>query len=191
MSGQALAAPFFAAAALLALAGAAKVRRPQPLGRALRTLGLPSASGVVRAFGTLEFGVGVLALVDPAPAAALALAVLYGVFTVFLLWAIVARVPLDSCGCLGERDTPPSVVHVTLDLAAAVVAILVSRTSLESAPLFLAHLSYLAVPFAVGLAAAGYLAYLSVALAPELLSAPAERQAGAETTEERSQPNAG
>ena len=191
MSGQALAAPFFAAAALLALAGAAKVRRPQPLGRALRTLGLPSASGVVRAFGTLEVGVGVLALVDPAPASALALAALYGVFTAFLLWAIVARVPLDSCGCLGERDTPPSVVHVTLDLAAAVVAILVSRTSLESAPLFLAHLSYLAVPFAVGLAAAGYLAYLSVALAPELLSAPAERQAGAETTEERSQPNAG
>ena len=32
------------------------------------------------------------------------------------------RAPISSCGCFGKVDTPPSVVHVVLDVAAAAVA---------------------------------------------------------------------
>lgn len=190
MNGDALAAPFFIAAALLALAGASKVHRPRPLTRALRTLGLPATGAAVRAFGALEVGIGGLALADPAPAIALALAAMYGGFSLFLLYAIIARVPLDSCGCLGEREAPPSGVHVVLDLIAVGVSIVVARSSLEGAPLFIAHLSYRAVPFTLGAAAAAYLAYLSAAFAHEVLGAPSQVRPQ-HANGERSESNAG
>ena len=36
--------------------------------------------------------------------------------------ALARRVPLSSCGCFGADDTPPTVTHLVVDLAAAGVA---------------------------------------------------------------------
>ena len=46
--------PLLAAAALLAVAGVAKLRRPAPTGLALARLGLPGSDGLVRTLGAVE-----------------------------------------------------------------------------------------------------------------------------------------
>ena len=38
----------------------------------------------------------------------------YTVFLVFSVLALVRRLPIDSCGCLGKLETPPSWRHVVV-----------------------------------------------------------------------------
>jgi hypothetical protein len=178
-----LVAPFFVAAALMALSGAAKLRRPDSLARTLGAAGLPDRVWLVRALATAEVAVGVACLVVPAPRTALALAGLYAVFAAFLLYVVAAKLPVPSCGCLGERETPPSLVHVGLDVGAAGVAVLVALDPVPPVHEALRDLSYAAPPFLAGCLAAGYLAYLAVAFLPGLMVAPG--RAGGETSNER------
>jgi hypothetical protein len=73
----------------------------------------------VRAFAAGEVALGLWSLSSPGRASAAALTVLYAGFAGFLAFLILGRVEVSSCGCAGERDLPPSWVHVGLNLAAA------------------------------------------------------------------------
>ena len=50
-------------------------------------------------------------------------AVSYLAFAGFVIVALRSGAPISSCGCFGKVDTPPSVVHVVLDVAFAGVAV--------------------------------------------------------------------
>ncbi len=166
-----VAAPFFVASTILALGGVAKVREPEHLSQVLRVTELPSRLAFVRIVGCFELAAGVAALIRPDVWTGTAVSALYALFALFLVWVIARKVPVSSCGCLGARETPPSLIHVVLNLGAVAAAVTVA-SGIRPAGLvsFLAHLSYLGVPFVIGASAIGYLAYLSVALLPTALS---------------------
>jgi hypothetical protein len=112
----------FAAVAAIALgllgaAGVAKTVDPEPTAGAMRASRLPSKTWVVRLLGVVETAAAVLGLavgglwVIPA-------ALLYLGFLVFTWLAVRNVVPVQSCGCFGREDTPPSWFHVGFNLVA-------------------------------------------------------------------------
>lgn len=107
-------APVLAGAALLALAGAGKVRRPAPTVGALRSVGVRAGRRAVRALGVAELvlAVAVIAPGGPLPTALLGLA--YLGFTGFVAVALRTGGALSSCGCLGRPDTPPTRTHAAV-----------------------------------------------------------------------------
>ena len=162
-----LASPFFAAAGLLVVSGAAKIRHPGPAGRALATLDLPSGRRSVQAIGVGELVVGAWCLFTPSTASAATLGLLYAAFAAFLALQLRAKTPGASCGCLGSQDASPSLVHIALDLAAAVTAVVVATAPPRGVVAFSAALSMGGVPFLLGTALIAYLAYLIAAFLPK------------------------
>lgn len=122
----ALVVPYAAAAALLAVAGVPKVRDPGNLVRAVRSVGMPFGRHSVRAFAAAEVAVAVAALLVPGRATAVLLAVVYAVFTAFVVLALRRGGVLSSCGCFGRADTPPTRAHALVTGAASVVGLLVA-----------------------------------------------------------------
>jgi hypothetical protein len=120
---DALAGPFAAAGALLALGGVFKVARPLPTAGALRAVGARPPVAAVRALGAGEAVVGVAAVLTGSPALAALVAAAYLAFTAFVVIAMRGGTALQSCGCFGEVETPPSEVHVLLDVGFACTAL--------------------------------------------------------------------
>lgn len=119
---EALAGPFAAAAALLALGGAPKVRRPGSTARALRAVGLPSATVLVRALGVAEVLIGAGALTLGTAPFAWLVAASYAGFTAFVALALRRGTAVDSCGCFGRPDTPATASHLLVTDGFAVIA---------------------------------------------------------------------
>ena len=118
---------------LLVLAGSKKLVDPAPTVGALRSAGWPSAGPLVRLLGAVEMGVAGWFLVAGGPVPAILGALLYAGFAVFVGRALVRDVPISSCGCLGSRDTPPSVSHAVVNLFA--VGVLTAGAIIPVAPL--------------------------------------------------------
>ena len=109
--------PYLAAAVLLAVAGAAKVRDPGDLATAA-----PVGPGTVRLLAAVELVLGVVAVVRPTTTTAAAVAVSYAAFAAYVLWLRANGGPLATCGCFGAVDTAPTRTHVVVDVALAVSA---------------------------------------------------------------------
>jgi hypothetical protein len=150
--------------------GAAKLRSPGGVATALAALRLPASRGLARALGAVEVAVGAAALVQPRPLAP-AVALLYLLFAAFIVRALTSGLPLASCGCLGERETPPSAVHAALDLLAAGAAVLVAVSSVPATDEFLGGLPWNGVPLAMLVAVCVLLAYATLAHLPAALAA--------------------
>jgi len=170
------AGPFLIAAVLLAGAGVAKAVDPVATVGALRGFGVRVRPGVVRAAGGLEVAIAVVAAATGNPVAALAVAASYLLFTAFVVAARVRRLPIGSCGCFGKIDTPPSAVHVVVNLGAAIAAIGVAvgdggglRDVLAAQPLG-------AVPFVVLVAVGAYAAFTALTVVPRLATLRADRR---------------
>jgi uncharacterized membrane protein YphA (DoxX/SURF4 family) len=122
-----LAGPFFMFATLLVVSGVPKLTDPVSTTRALESIGLPPRRNLGRAVGVVEILVGVGAIAVGGRLMAGALALLYAGFAGFILIALRSN-KVKSCGCFGSDDTPPSLLHLGIDLgAAAVGAVLVAR----------------------------------------------------------------
>lgn len=169
----ALAGPFIACAALLGAGGALKVSRPAPTARALRAVRLPGSPALVRAGAAAEVAVAVAAIAWASRPVALAVAASYLGFAGFVLAALRRDVPLSSCGCFGVQDTPPTVGHVVLNLAAATVALAVAVSPHGAGlgavgdmdgPLFLRAL------FVAMTATAAWFAYVALTVVPQVLA---------------------
>lgn len=115
--------PVTAVMILLMIAGIQKIFDPSTTSGALRAARLPSSPRTVRLLGLLEVGVVTAFLVWGGPAPALFAAILYAGFAWFVLNAIVRKLPISSCGCLGSAETPPTLVHVVMNIAAVVVLV--------------------------------------------------------------------
>ena len=158
--------PFFAAAALIMASGAAKSWRPEPASRALAAAGLPPRRAGVRTLGLIEIGLGGWSLMAPSRASALSLGLLYLAFAGFLVWLMKAGGQGATCGCLGRRDTPPSLLHVTLDVLAAGTAVMVATTPPRGVLAEAARLPLAGVPFLGGILLIAFLVYLAAAYLP-------------------------
>lgn len=121
-----LLAPFLAVAGVVVVAGAAKAVRPADTARALRQLGWPGSPRLVRCLGAFEFVLGVCAAISGNRIAALLLALSYLGFTAFIAIALRRGGAVSSCGCFGRPDTPPTVSHLLVVVAGALVSVAVA-----------------------------------------------------------------
>jgi Methylamine utilisation protein MauE len=159
------AGPFFALAGILVVSGVAKVRSPRPAAAALFAAGVPVTGWMVRALAIAEIALGVTAILRPTPAVAFAVAGAYVVFAAaaaMFLWSPRVR----SCGCLGDRAVPPSVLHVLMNLAAAAFAAAAALTGVDSLPSSVTALGWRAALLVAGSAAIAYLAAAAVSMFP-------------------------
>lgn len=104
---------------LLAASGVAKLVDPAPTTGAMQSAGLPASRPITHALGLFEVVIAGAALAIGGPYLILA-ALSYLAFGLFTFGALRQRIPVQSCGCFGREDTPPSVVHVTYNVVAAV-----------------------------------------------------------------------
>jgi hypothetical protein len=109
-------------AAVLVVAGLAKLRAPAAAADAMRAVGAPAGIVPARLAGGLETVVGIAALVAPSRPVLLAMAALYAVLAGVSVRLLRAAVPAASCGCFGADDAPPSRLHAWFDVAAALIA---------------------------------------------------------------------
>ncbi len=159
---------FFVVAALLIGAGFLKVRDPAPTQGALAAASLPSGAWPALTLGVGEIVVGSYGLLAGGRLGGVAVAAIYGGFAAFVLVALRRKLPLQSCGCFGKDDTPPSPVHAVTNVLAAVGAIGYALTSAPSLPEVIASQPGWGFPYLVFLAVGVYALYLMLAELPRL-----------------------
>ena len=164
------AGPFAIAATLLAAGGVLKALRPGDTAHALRTLGLPGSTVLVRLGGLFEAAVGVAALAVGDRTSAVLVAVSYLAFTAFVVLALARDAPISSCGCFGKVDTPPSRVHVGINLAAVAAAAAVAVSPGVGLGHVLAGQPLAGVPFVLLLGCGVGLAYLALTSLPRTMT---------------------
>jgi hypothetical protein len=170
-----LAGPFAIACVLLAGAGALKAWKPGDTANALRSVGLHlhrrAARGAVRVLGAAEAVVGVLALITGNPITCALVAASYLAFAGFVVVALRNGSAIASCGCFGQVDTPPSIVHVIVDLCFAGVAAAAAVVGDVALPDVLRGQPLAGVPFALLLAIGVYLVFLAFTALPKTMAA--------------------
>jgi uncharacterized membrane protein YphA (DoxX/SURF4 family) len=154
------------ALALLAASGVSKVIDPDPTRGAMTAAGLPSSLLLSRLLGVLEVVAAVAALTLGGWWAAPS-ALLYLGFTWFTWAAVRRQIPVQSCGCFGREDTPPTWIHVAYNSVATVALALVVVTGDATVP-WSGPLGELALFLGFGLVG-GYLSYLLLAQLPRTL----------------------
>jgi hypothetical protein len=174
-----LAGPFAIASVLLAAGGGAKALRPSDTAQALTTVGLrfPAflpARVAVRIGGAVELVVGVAALLVGGPVLCALVALSYLAFAAFVVIALRSGAPISSCGCFGKVDTPPSVVHVVLDVAFAGVAAVAAFTGGVALPDVLADQPLAGVPFVMLVVIGCSLVFLAFSSLPKTMAAVRE-----------------
>jgi len=139
---------------------------------ALRAIGLPASAPAVRVGGLVAAVVSVGAVVWVSRPLASAVAGFYVLFASFVALALRRHSPLQSCGCFGREDMPPTVGHLVLNTVAAVVAGVVAvgpgergwaSVHLDTDPLVVSV-------FVVLTGAATLFAYLALTLVPRLVT---------------------
>jgi hypothetical protein len=112
---QALAPPFLVASLLLCVAGAFKLRSPAAAARVLAV-----SPWMVRGLACGEFALGAACAVLPGRPLAVALAAVYGLFSLVAVVLMRRGVP---CGCFGDNDLPVSLAHVIASELLAALAL--------------------------------------------------------------------
>jgi len=168
---EGFAAPFFVASCLLALAGAAKMARPEPTVGALRSVGLPGNRVIAQTLGLAEVLVGSIALVFGGPLVAAFVAVSYLGFAAFVVLALSKGGAVASCGCFGTADSPPTIVHLVLNTLAAVTAVGAALGDVGGITVIAADQPAFGLPFIAFVALGTWFAYLALSVLPTLIPA--------------------
>lgn len=167
-----LAGPLAIAALLLVAGGVAKARAPGDTARALRAVGIPAGTRIVRVGAVLEVAIGVSALVVASPLPTALVAISYLAFTAFVVQALRAGTPLSSCGCFGKIETPPSRVHIVIDLVVVVMAAAVAIVGTDvSLPEVLPAQPLAGVPFLLLVGIGSGLVFLAFTSLPRTFAA--------------------
>ena len=125
---------------------------------------------VVRIGGAVEAVIGVAALFVGGPVLCALVAVSYLAFAIFVAVALRTGAPISSCGCFGKVDTPPSLVHVVLDVAFAGVATAAAITGDVALPDVLGDQPLAGVPFLLLLAIGCSLVFLAFTSLPKTMA---------------------
>ncbi len=163
---------YLIASGLLVVAGLAKAAQPDGTARALaslattehRTPALTTLRRVVRLGALAEVAVGALALAVPRPLTAGLVALSYLAFSLVVAYARHRGGPLATCGCFGQPDTPPTVVHLLLDLVLAASAALFVLGAPRHGTLaaVLAHQPWVGLPLLFAAAVGAWLTSLAM-----------------------------
>lgn len=164
---SALLGAYYTSAVVVGIAGASKIRKPAVTARALQAVGLPHRRLYARLLGAFEVAVALAALIEPSPSG-FALAGVYTAFGLITVYQLVGHSTVTSCGCFGDVETPPTPYHILFDAAAVALALIVTSSSTTPAGLddLITRHPALAASYLVALAAAAYLAVLSLSLLP-------------------------
>ncbi|MGH9223703.1 MAG: MauE/DoxX family redox-associated membrane protein [Acidimicrobiales bacterium] len=168
-----LAGPFLSAAALLALGGALKARRPGPTARALVSAGLRPLAPLARPLGVAEVAAGIGALAAGGPVFAALVAAFYAGFAGFVALTLLRAAPVSDCGCFGGTGSPPSAFHLVLNLAAAGVAAAVALGGGGGLADAVADQPLAGVPFVLLVVVCTGFAYAILTVLPRTLAAAA------------------
>jgi hypothetical protein len=162
--GNALTAPYAVAAAVLVVAGLAKLRSPASAAQALGRLGLPAGASLIRLYAVVEVGLGAWALISPAPLASALLACVYAGFTVLalLLWRRA-----ESCGCFGAEGAPATPLQALLSALFAALCAAAIRSSPHGLGWALGRPLGTAAVLVLGTAAAAYGTVLAYSELPQ------------------------
>jgi hypothetical protein len=161
------------AATLLLSAGVAKLARPQATAMALQLAGVHAGPRLVRAGALGEAALGAGALVVGGRAWAIALGLSYAALATFVALALARSLPLATCACFGEDDTPPSRLHLIIDGAAVAAAFGAALHQPARSPLVTVVRQHPTTGTAQALAVAvvAYLAYLTMTALPRVTAA--------------------
>ncbi len=160
--------PFLVATLLLATAGLAKLVRPNDTVGALRAMGIRVPPVAVRTGGGAEAAVALGAALTGAPPLAAVVGASYLAFTIFVAVALARGLPIASCGCFGRIDTPPTTLHIVVDIGAAVCAIAVARRGGGGVVPVLRDQPLAGIPFLVVVAAGTYAVLTALTVLPKL-----------------------
>ena len=157
-------------AALLIISGGSKLVDPEPTRGALSATRLPATSHVAMALGVWEIIAGGTAIAFGGTLGGAALAVTYLGFAGFVTYALIRQLPIQSCGCFGRDDTPPTWVHVAVNLSAAASGIWIAIAGSGDLLTTLGDQPLVGIPY-VGFVGIGvYALYLLLAELPQTLS---------------------
>ncbi len=168
-----------AAALLLVVSGAAKLRTPAPVAAMIATLlgrRLPAPSLTVRLIGLAEIATGAAVLAIGGAVPALLLVAMYSIFAAVTLRLLGRSRPgsgatRPGCGCFGRADAPVSAAHLVLDLVVVGCAVGAAVTSLPRAGGVYSHGATAAATGGVQVLLLAWLGYLSITALPALSSA--------------------
>jgi hypothetical protein len=164
-------------AALLVIAGVAKLRHPAPAANAMARAGFGAGRPAARLAGLLECGVGAWALLDPGVPALGALALAYAALASGI-WAM-RRADVTDCGCFGEAASlEPSRLHLAVNLMAAATCALAATSPPPGLPTAAERAPLEAVAVIAGVAAAILLSYLAFTALPRAWNAYGGGEAG-------------
>ena len=161
---------FFIAAALLVISGGSKLIDPAPTRGALAAANLPKGPWTAPLVGVIEIAAGIAGTVFGGPAS-MAVGMVYLGFAGFVALALLRHLPVQSCGCFGRPDTPPTWGHLVFNListAAAAALALTGRIPLDT----LAGQPLAAVPYLGFVALGVWVVYLLLAELPTLSVRP-------------------
>lgn len=151
---------------LLGLAGVAKLLDPEPTRGALQAAGMPRSRAFALVLGLLELLAAITGLAIGGASTYLGAALYIG-FTWFTLSGLLHRRPIQSCGCFGRDDTPPTWIHVAYNAVAVGALGWVAATGGSAIPW---NSPTLELTLYLSLAAAGVFAsYLLLSLLPRTL----------------------
>jgi len=120
---------YLVACVLLILAGIAKAFRPDDTTRAMAVFvpfKMPLLRRVIRSGSIAEAALGATALVLPRTGSAGLVALSYFIFALVVAYARSKGGAIASCGCFGTPDTPATMLHVIVDVALGIAAVLVA-----------------------------------------------------------------
>jgi hypothetical protein len=152
--------------ALLAIAGIFKVKEPAPTVGAMQALHLPSSMRLVRLMGLIEIVLGVSAALTGSAGVMALVGVAYFLFAIVVVAAMKAKTQIQSCGCFGKTDTPPSWLHLVSNVLFSIVSLVSALKGGKSFPELLANQSMHAIPFLVTFAVCLYLVILGLTVLP-------------------------
>ena len=161
-----VAPPYFLAASLLLVSGVLKLVGPRASAQAMLDAGLPGSRAVARGLGAGECAAAAFAAAAPARGGALGLAIAYLAFAGFVGYVLRTHPTSGSCGCAGSKTVPPSLLHLAIDVVAAVTGLLYLVAGGRSATEWLPGLGWGSVPVVAGLALAGWLVVVAVTEVP-------------------------
>ena len=151
---------------LLAASGLSKTYDPDPTRGAMSAAGLPSSRIVARGLGVAEIVAAITGLAVGGPWLAIG-AVLYLGFSLFTFAAVQKKLPIQSCGCFGREDTPPTTLHVVFNICSTIALTYLAITGATAVPWSEPPLE-LALYLSFSLVGA-YLAYLVLSQLPRTL----------------------
>lgn len=169
------AGPFFAAAALVLIAGIAKLVRPAGTVAAIiaaqppRQLERVVTRGAVEALGIAEIAVGATALGFGNRGTAALVAAAFVAFAGFAVRLLRVNRGNADCGCFGLATAPVHPIHIGVNVVAAGLAIAAAVQPPGSVLDVPGHQPWVGAPFLALTVLATYAAYLALTALPDLL----------------------